>query len=239
MFDADDGPRPLKPCTTRHAGPFTLRANGGSPIELLTEGGGSSCLVSLTGPQVDAAGNFVNYQGLTAQLLGLQGSTWVPLRNGWAPPAAIGTRQLLQYQGAAVQCFKVSLFLQSSGIDPTTWATVIESLHVDITHGDAGSGGVAPGGSFLLTGRTGVLPAGSDTPQVGASPERRRLTVELLSTTAAGGVGLAWSPLDASPATWVPLTVGNPRTFETTAPVWIASDPPASPSEISVIEELA
>jgi len=229
--------QPSRSCNTRHAGPFNLRPDSGV-IELLSNGGGSSCLVGLTGPIQDETGAFINYQGLTAQIHGLQGSTWIPLRNGWAPAYSISGRTLLQYQGAAVQQFRVWVQLNRSGITPTTWATELNNLSISITNGDAGSGGVAPGGSFLLTGRTGVLPVGSDQVTVSASPERRRLHVEVVSTLAAA-VGFAWNPIDASPASWVPLAVGVPRVLETTAPIWIASDPPATPTDIAIVEELA
>ena len=225
-------------CVTRHLGPITLR-RGAPATAIESDGGGSSCLVSLSGPVLQPNGvDFVNWQGVTAALLGLQGSVWVPLRRGWAPAFTTSTRQLLQYQGAAVQKFRVELSLQASGFDPSDWALEVPAVSCDITTGDAGSSGPAPGGSFLLTSRVGVLPAGSDFPQVSAMPERRRLTVELLATTGLA-VGCAWIPSDATPATWVPLAVGVPRTFETSAPLWIASDPPASPSDISVIEEMS
>jgi hypothetical protein len=227
-------------CETYHRGPFVLRAqpgNIGTPEVLESSSGGSSCLVTFSGPYLDPAGNFVNCQGAFAQLLGLQGSRWTPLRQGWFPAFSNGPRQLLQYQGAACQRFKVQMWIASSGFTPTTWATELRDLSVDMTTGDAGSSGPAPGAGFLLTSRVGVMPAGSDQVTISAMPERRRLIVELLATTGLS-VGCAWQPSDATPAVWVPLRVAEPRLFEVTSPLWIASDPPASPTDVAVIEEL-
>lgn len=211
------------------------------PQEFESATGGSSCIVSMSGPQITntTPPDPLKWQGLQLSLEGRIGSVWVPLRRCWAPPYAVfsSPRQMLQYQGAAVAQFKVKVWLAQSGMRGSEWPTEVTSLQLDCAVGH-GSSGPSPGASFLLTGRSSVMGA-SDMPQVGASPERRRLVVELLGTTPGTTVGMAWNPLDASPASWVPLRVGEPRVFETSAPVWFASDPPNEPTDIAVIEELA
>lgn len=233
-------------CESFHLGPVNIRPNAGGPnagfgqpLELVSRSGGSSCLLTLTGPQTDFNTGARITQGLVAQLQGRQGSRWTNLRQGWAPAYSIGSRQFLQYQGAAVEQFRALIYLVKSGFDPTTWATEIRDFHFDLTTGDAGTGGVAPGASFLLTGRVGATPAGSDQFSISASPERRRLIVELVDLGAAASAGCAWMPSDLTPAAWVPLRLNEPRVFETSAPLWVGSDPAGTAIDVSVIEELA
>jgi len=206
---------------------------------LTSREGGSSCLVSWSAPQTDIATGLPTYHGLSVILEGRQGSRWTALRRAWAPVYSIGSRQLCQYQGASVEQFRARLWIEKSGITPTTWATVIRDLHVDLTVGIDGSGGEAPGAAFLITGRTSSAPAGSDAPQVSSSPERRRLTVELVDLLGAAAAGVAWSPLDLSPPLWVPLSVGVSRTFETSAPLYVGADPAGAAIDVLVIEELS
>ena len=233
-------------CETHHLGPVTLRAGAGgaggapgSPVQLVSSEGGSSCVVSWSAPQTDLGTGTPSYHGLVVALEGRQGSRWTPVRRAWAPAYALGSRQLVQYQGGAFEQFRALLWIEKSGITPTTWATVIRDLHVDLTVGEAGAGGVAPGASFLVTGRTSSMPSGSDAPQVSASPERRRLIVELVDLLGAIGAGVAWSPVDLSPPLWVPLSVGVPRVFEVSAPLYVGADPAGSAIDVLVIEELS
>lgn len=170
---------------------------------------------------------------------GRQGSRWTALRRAWAPAYSIGSRQLAQYQGGSVEQFRARLWIEKSGLTPTTWATVIRDLHVDLTVGEAGAGGVAPGASFILTGRASSVAAGGDAPTVSASPERRRLIVELVDLLGAASAGLAWSPTDLSPPLWLPLAVGVPRILETSAPLYIGADPAGAPIDVAIVEELS
>lgn len=240
-------------CYTVHRGPVGLfRTAGfagemGSQVQMDTPndgtGGGNSALVTMTSPkEFDALGNPIIWQGIQMMLLGRVGPVWVGLRRCWAPAYAAGgnARAMLQYQGAAVDQFRLLAWLTKSGFGRTSqWADQVDDVSFDMSWGSTGNaGGVAPGASFFLTGRTGVLPVGSDFPQVSAMPERRRLTVELLATTGLT-VGCAWNPLDATPAAWIPLQTNTPRVFDTTAPLWIAADPPGSPTDIAITEELA
>lgn len=235
-------------CESHHLGPVTLHAAPivglpptselGPPVMLVSRSGGSAALVTFSGPMTDFSSGVPTYQGMIGTIEGRQGSRWTPLRRFWAPPFSAGSRTLAQYQGAPVDQFRVMLWLARSGISPTSWATEIRDLHVDLTVGH-GASGPAPGAAFFLTGRIGSMPAGSDLVSVPASPERRRLTLELLDLGGAVGAGIAWRPLDASPASWAPLAVGVPRTYDTSAPIWVASDPPGAPIAVSVVEELA
>lgn len=232
-------------CESHHLGPIVIYPNAGGPngglgqpYQLVSRGGGSSCLLTFSGPETDFNTGARPTQGLVAQLQGRQGSRWTNLRQCWAPPYCIGSRQLIQYQGAAVEQFRALIYLLKSGFDPTTWATEIRDFHFDLTVGECGTGGVAPGAGFLLTGHVGATPAGSDQVSIGGSPERRRLIVELLDLGEANAAGCAWMPSDLSPATWIPLRVAEPRVFEVSAPLWVGSDPPGTAIDVCVIEEL-
>lgn len=206
---------------------------------LVSREGGSSCLVTWSAPQTDVANGSPTYHGLVAVIEARQGSRWTPVRRAWAPVYSVGSRQLVQYQGAAAEQFRARVWIEKSGMTPTTWATTIRDLQIDMTVGEAGAGGVAPGASFLLTGRSSSMPAGSDAPQVSASPERRRLIVELVDLLGASSAGIAWSPLDLSPPLWLPLSPGVPRIFESSAPVYIGADPAGEPIDVAVVEELS
>lgn len=233
-------------CESHHLGPVNIRANAGpataglgAPVTITSRGGGSSCLVTMSSPQTDFAVGAPLTQGLICQLQGRQGSRWTNLRQAWAPSYSTGSRQWIQYQGARVDQFRALVFIIKSGFSPSTWATEVRDLQIDMTVGEAGSGGVAPGAGFLLTGHVGATPAGSDLVSISASPERRRLIVELVDLGAAASAGCAWMPSDLTPALWVPLRLNEPRVFEVAAPLWVASDPPGTPIDVAVIEEMS
>lgn len=233
-------------CESHHLGPVTLHAGAGgasgaagSSVMLASREGGSSCLVTWSAPQTDLTTGLPTYHGLVAVIEARQGSRWTPVRRAWAPAYALGSRQLAQYQGAAAEQFRLRMWIERSGMTPTTWATTIRDLHVDMTVGESGAGGVAPGASFLLTGRASSMPAGSDAPQVSASPERRRIIVELVDLLGAAAAGVAWAPVDLSSPLWLPISVGQPRVFETSAPIYIGADPAGAAIDVAVVEELS
>lgn len=234
-------------CEVTRIGPVTFKAPELNepflPEDILTSRiGGSSCVVSVTGPLLDfdRAPTFDTpgfWQGLYGLLYGKLGGVWVPIRNGNLPIGNFtGSRQWLNYEGAEYSGFQFRAVLTRSNFDPTQWPLICRDLHLEMIVG-AGAGALPPGSGSILQQQVGPVPPGNDLPSVGAAPERRRLLVEIASLAPGATAGLGWSPSDVTPASWYPLQLGRQYAFATTAAAWLAVDPPGSAASFVVAEE--
>ena len=248
-----DGPD----CVTHRLGPVTLRAVDGfqdteatlEPCVLTSaDGPWGSCLVSIGGEPVDFSGTRQqqnNWQGIQATLYGRVGPGWVPLTRAWAPSANfVGTRQLIHYTGATVNQFQLRIALYRSGLPDTSWPLEVPNLWVEmVCGGGGGSKSQGTGASYAISTqvRANDNGAGEDLPSVAATPERRRLLVELVAPLPVGtnSCGICFRANQMIPSEWVPIQFGRQYAFETTAPVWLATDPPGNTAvRFAVLEEI-